>query len=133
MRRLEEELSELDPAYETIEELKIGRILDQYGISFFYKQPTVILNPNTEKNEIWKPSFTLPQYGCSVIDYVVQAAGQGDQDDSIQRRKGIYDYNHIPATVLGPKDLDKPDFPDDLYHKLKEEFRRLHNPSAYER
>ena len=25
---------------------------------------------NEGKNEIWTPSFTLPQYGCAVIDYV---------------------------------------------------------------
>ncbi len=31
-------LTELDPSYESKEELQIGRMLDQYGIPFFYRQ-----------------------------------------------------------------------------------------------
>ena len=122
-------LDELDPAYESKEELKIGHILDQYGIPFFYKQATVIYNDG--KNEIWKPTFTLPQYGCHVIDYVAGHSGQ-NTDDIIQQHKQIYDYNQIPATVLGPKDLDKPDFQDELYEKLQQEFQRMHNLSLYQ-
>ena len=40
----------------------IGRLLDKYGIPFFYRQATTIYN--NRKNKIWNPSFTLPQYGC---------------------------------------------------------------------
>ena len=54
-----------------------------------------------------------------------KASGQNSKDDIIQKRKDIYDYNQIPATVLGPKDLDKPNFRNDLYQKLKEEFCRV--------
>jgi len=122
-------LDELDPPYESKEELQIGRILDQYGIPFFYKQAMVIYHDG--KNEIWKPSFTLPQQGGYVIDYIVQVDDKNSKHDVIQKRKDIYDYNRIPATVLGPKDLDKPNFKNDLYQKLKEEFCRFHNPLAY--
>jgi len=122
-------LEELDPPYESKEELQVGRILDQYGIPFFYKQATVIYHDG--KNQIWKPTFTMPQQGCYVIDYLAQANNQNSKDDIIQKRKSIYDYNRIPATVLGPKDLDKPNFRNNLYQKLKEEFCRFHNPLAY--
>jgi len=115
-------LNEDDPPYESAEELRIGRVLDQYGIPFFYRQPTVIYNDG--KNEIWKPTFTLPQYGCSVIDYIAEQKQAAERID-------IYRYNQIPATVLGPKDLDKPNFEQNLYQKLKEEFCRWHNPMAY--
>ena len=76
-------VDELDPPYESKEELQVGRILDQYGIPFFYKQPTVIYN--SSKNEIWKPTFTLPQQGCYVIDYIAQANGLNSKDDIIQK------------------------------------------------
>ena len=121
-------LTDLDPLYESKDELKIGKMLDRYGIPFFYKQATVIYFDG--KNEIWHPTFTLPQYGCYVIDYISQTDSQ-DQKDSVQNRKQIYDYNQIPVTVLGPKDLDKPNFEQDLYQKLKEEFCRFHNPLVY--
>ena len=81
MEKLEDQLDILDPPYQTNQELNIGRVLDQYGIPFFYKQPTVVMDPQTKQNEIWKPSFTLPQYGCSVIDYI---ANSQDQDRIIQ-------------------------------------------------
>ena len=122
-------LDKLDPPYESREELKIGRMLDKYGIPFFYKQATVIYNNG--KNEIWKPIFTLPQQGCYVIDYIARTNGQNSEDNIIQKRKDIYDYNQIPAAVLGPKDLEKPNFRNDLYQKLKEEFCRFHNPLVY--
>ena len=103
-------LDGLDPPYESKEELGIGRMLDQYGMSFFYKQPTVIYNNG--KNEIWHPSFTLPQYGCSLIDYLQDEA-------AIPERIKIYRYNQIPATVLGSKDLDNPNWQESLYEKIQ--------------
>ena len=111
-RALEDELDALDLPYETGQERKIGRVLDQYGIPFFYKQPTVILNPDSGNNEIWKPSFTLPQYGCLVIDYVMNPQ---EQDKIIQ----TYRYNQIPAVVLGPEDLDRPHWQQNLYSKMQ--------------
>ena len=68
VEQLQDMLTELDPPYESIEELRIGRLLDQYGIPFFYKQATIIYDQG--KNEIWKPTFTLFSYGGLVIDYV---------------------------------------------------------------
>ncbi|MHC4680108.1 MAG: hypothetical protein ACYTEK_15585 [Planctomycetota bacterium] len=58
--KLEEMMTDLDPPYESREELKIGRLLDQYGIPFFYKQPTIVYEQG--QNRIAKPSFTLLGY-----------------------------------------------------------------------
>jgi hypothetical protein len=104
-------IDELDPPYESEEELQIGRMLDQYGIPFFYKQATVIYHDG--KNEIWKPTFTLPQYGCSLIDYI-------RDETAIPEKINIYHYNQIPATVIGPKYLDNPDWPQELYKTITE-------------
>lgn len=114
---LENELTELDPPYESLNELQIGRLLDQYGIPFFYKQPLIIYNQG--HNEIWKPSFTLPQYGCAVIDYVVDP-----RKSVLEQKINVYKYNQIPATVLGPPDLDKPNWQESLYKKLKKEHKQ---------
>ena len=120
---LEDELTELDPPYESKEETRIGRLLDKYGLSFFYKQATIIYNQH--RNEIWNPTFTLPQYGCAVIDYV-------SQEKQAAERIKIYRYNQIPATVLGPKDLDKPSFQQDLYEKLQRQISQVQDLSHYE-
>ena len=116
MEKLEEELDILDPPYQTNQDLKIGRVLDQYGIPFFYRQPTVVMDPHTKQNEIRKPSFTLPQYGCSVIEYIANAQ---DQDRILQ----TYRYNQIPAAVLGPAEMDNPHWQQDLYQKIETQLK----------
>jgi hypothetical protein len=119
---LEDLLTELDPPYETKDERKVGRMLDRYGIPFFYQQPTIIYNEGT--NEIWKPSFTLYSYGGAVIDYI---AGENQQEQRLSREK-IYEYNQIPAAVLGPKDLAKPKWDEDLYTKLEQLYQQTLDP-----
>jgi hypothetical protein len=122
LKTLEDELTEFDPPYESREEAVIGRLLDNYGIPFFYKQATIIYSQG--RNEIWNPTFTLPQYGCSLVDYLQDEA-------AIPERINIYRYNQIPATVLSPKDLDKPNFQQELCEKLQRQIGRLQNLSFY--
>jgi hypothetical protein len=81
--QLDEKLTELNPPYESKEELMIGRLLDQYGIPFFYKQPTIVYNQG--KNEIWKPTFTLLSYGGLVIDYVSDTGNDHANQIDIKR------------------------------------------------
>ena len=114
-------LTELDPPYESKEELKIGHTLDLYGISFLYRQATVIYDQG--QNEIQEPSFTLYPYGGLVIDYV-PGAGE-DQKDELLRREQSYRYNQIPAVLLGPKDLTEPNWQDVLYKRIKQAYGRL--------
>jgi hypothetical protein len=120
-------LTELDPPYESKEELAIGRMLDQYGIPFFYKQATVIYDQG--QNEIRKPSFTLYPYGGLVIDYV---SGSGEnQKDELLRREQTYRYNQIPAVLLGPKDLTEPDWQDVLYKRIEQAYQQEFDPMQY--
>ena len=123
-QELENILTELDPPYESKEELKIGRLLDKYGIPFFYKQATIIYDQG--KNEIWYPTFSMPAYNGAVIDYI-----DNTDRESLDQKIQIYRYNQIPATVLGPKDLEKPNFENDLYQKLKEKIHQFDDPLAY--
>jgi hypothetical protein len=120
-------LTELDPPYETKDELKVGRMLDRYGVPFFYKQATIIYHEG--KNEIWKPSFTLYSYGGAVVDYV--AGTGGNPREQVLNRDRIYRYNQIPAVVLGPPDLDKANWDKDLYQRLEQMSRRAFDPMQY--
>ena len=124
--KLEGLLTELDPPYETKEELKVGRMLDRYGVPFFYRQATIVYHEG--KNEIWKPSFTLYSYGGAVIDYVADAK---DPEEQVLTRDKIYRYNQIPAVVLGPRDLDKPNWGEDLYAKIEQMYRQAFDPIRY--
>lgn len=120
-------LTELDPPYESKEELAIGRMLDQYGIPFFYKQATIIYDQG--KNEVWKPSFTVYPYGGLVIDYVPRSGEE--QKDELLRREQSYRYNQIPAVLLGPKDLTEPSWQDMLYKSIEQAYQQEFDPIRY--
>jgi len=125
--KLESMLTELDPLYESKDELKIGRMLDQYGIPFFYKQATIIYDQG--KNEVKKPSFTLYPYGGLVLDYV---PGSGEeQNDELLRRQQVYRYNQIPAVLLGPKDLNESNWQDVLYKRIEQAYQQEFDPMLY--
>ena len=124
---LEDMLTELDPPYETKDEMKIGRVLDQYGIPFFYKQATIIYNEG--KNEIWKPSFSIYPFGGLVIDYVHDS--EQAVENELIRREQVYRYNQIPAVVLGPKSLAEPNWDNKLYDKIKQTYQQTFDYSQY--
>ena len=120
-------LTELDPPYESKEELKIGRVLNQYGIPFFYRQATIIYDQG--ENEIWKPSFTVYPYGGLVVDYV--PGSEKGQKNELLRREQIYRYNQIPAVLLGPKDLKEPNWEELLYGKIEQAYQWTFDPTRY--
>ena len=43
----------------------------------------------------------------------------------------FYNYNQIPSTVLGPPDLDKPNWQESLYEKIQKESRKIKELSVY--
>ena len=125
--KLEDILTDLDPPYETVEDLKVGRLLDQYGIPFFYQQATIVYDQG--KNEMWYPTFTLLTYDGLVID-CVRDGGQGPQNPTPQRKQ-VYDRNQIPAVVLNPEDLNKPDWGRLLYDKIRQTYRHHTEQMGY--
>jgi hypothetical protein len=125
--KLEDMLTELDPRYESKGELQIGRVLDQYGIPFFYRQATIIYHEG--KNDIWKPSFTLYPYGGLVIDYI--PGSDQEQKEELLRKEQIYRYNQIPAVLLGPKDLAEPNWEELLYGKIEKTYKQVFDPMQY--
>ena len=121
---LEGMLTDLDPPYESKEEYKIGRLLDQYGIPFFYRQATIVYDQG--KNRILKPSFTFLSYGSAVIDYIAAA-----EEQQLLQKELLYRYNQIPAVVVGPRDLDKPNWDKNLYERLEQLSRQPISPANY--
>ena len=119
---LEDMVTDIGQQYDSKEESQIGQMLNQYGIPFFYKQPTIIYNQNN--NEIWHPSFTLPQYGCDIIDYIAEQKHTSE-------RISIYNYNQIPAVVLGPKDMKNPNWEKLLYQKIEQAYCHLSEEIDY--
>jgi len=49
----------------------------------------------------------------------------------LEEKLNIYNYNQIPVTVLGPPDLDKPNWQESLYEKLQQKTSRLPDLSVY--
>ena len=111
-------LNELDPPYESQQELSIGRVLDRYGIPFFYQQPMIVYDQ--QEHQVWHPSFTLPSYGGTVIDYIPSSLGQNGHPGT-NHREQVYQYNQIPAVLLGPQDLMKDNWDQKLYCDIKRE------------
>jgi len=68
----------------------------------------------------------LPQYGCAAIDYV-----DDSRKSALEEKLNIYNYNQIPAAVLGPPDLDKPNWRESLYEKLQQKTSRFSVLSFY--
>ena len=124
-KKLDELLTDLDPPYESMGDLRIGRILDQYSIPFFYKQATIVYDQGQHK--IWHPTFTTLDYGGLVIDYVPEN-GQGSKH-RVSQRQTVYDLNQIPAVVLDVKELANPNWQERLYDHIQQA-QRIH-PKKY--
>ena len=50
---LEERLAELEPPYRSRGEAQVGRLLDRYGIPFFYEHPLLVLDRGHYR--VWHP------------------------------------------------------------------------------
>jgi len=115
---LENRLAALEPPYKSRGEAQIGRLLDRYGVPFFYEQPTLIYDRG--RHHVWHPDFTLPDYNGLIVEY----AGMPDVPDyaaGIQHKVGAYKVNGIPAFFIYPQDLTGPAWPERLYERIVQE------------
>ena len=116
-RELEDRVESLEPPYRSRGEARVGRLLDRYGIPFFYEQPTLIYDRG--RYRIWRPDFTLPQYNGLVIEY----AGMMDVPDyarGIAHKERAYAANALPALFAYPEDLVKPGWAKELAGRIEE-------------
>ena len=118
---LEYYIGKLQPQYESAGQAKIGQMLDQYEIPFFYKQATLICDNGQRK--IWRPDFTLSTYNNTVIEY----NPNDHRADSAGSKSDLYRQNNVAALFLDRSDLVKPDWQQRLYDRLEEMY---HQPFA---
>ncbi len=113
--RLEDRLGPHEPPYRSRGEAQVGRLLDRYGIPFFYEQPTLIYDRG--RHRIWHPDFTLPTYDGLIIEY----AGMLDVPDyarGIRHKQRAYAANYIPALFIYPADLQGSVWPERLLRRI---------------
>jgi hypothetical protein len=115
-RDLEYYVGKLQPQYESQGQAKIGRMLDGYGIPFFYKQATMIFDNG--RRTIWRPDFTLPTYNNAVIQYSPNGARCAGSKSDVAKR------NNITALFLNESDLAGTDWQKRLYDRLEEMYRQ---------
>lgn len=110
-------MAALEPPYRSRGEAQVGRMLDRYGIPFFYEHPTLIYDRGRHK--IWHPDFLLPEQNGLIVEY----AGMMDVADyaaGIRHKREVYRANGMAAMFLYPADLTGPDCQDQVYQKLLE-------------
>lgn len=117
---LEYYIGKLQPEFESKDQAEIGRMLDEYGIPFFYKEPVLICQDGQRK--ILRPDFSLPTYNNLMIEY------NPETDHVPNASRDMYRHNNIAALILGSSDLDGPDWQQRLYDRMEEIY---HRPIAY--
>ena len=116
-RGLEDRVESLEPPYRSRGEARVGRVLDQYGIPFFYEQPTLIYDRG--RYRLWRPDFSLPHHNGLVIEY----AGMMDVPDyarGIAHKQQAYATNAIPVLFVYPEDTAKPGWPKEMVERIEE-------------
>jgi len=114
---LEYYIGKLQPQYESDGHARIGQMLDQYEVPFFYKQATLICENGRRK--IWRPDFTLPTYNSTVIEY----HPNDDPTSNASIKSDIYKLNGITAIFLDKTNLTNPDWQQRLYEQLEKIYR----------
>ena len=113
--RLEDRLDPLEPSYRSRGEAQVGRLLDRYGIPFFYEQPILMLDHG--RHRIWHPDFALPTFHGLLVEYAGMphipkyAAG-------IRHKQAVYKANEVPVLFLYPCDLQGPSWPEKIMKKI---------------
>lgn len=105
------------PRYHHAGQEAIGRLLDRYGIPFFYRQPNLITHRGSR--EIWYPDFTLPTYHGLFIDYLPKDSRPAP-DAQMAYRQAVYRTNGIEAVFLTEPDLVRPTWGKDLVDRLEQ-------------
>lgn len=101
-----------EPIYRSREHAVIARMLDRYGIPFFYRQATLLYDRGQPQVE--RVDFSLPTYNLA-LDYQDSPNSQAYHD-----RERLFAYNQIPLLLLTRSDLEDPCWDQSLYERLEE-------------
>ena len=109
------------PPYRSEAERSIADMLNSYGIPFYYKQPTLVVDNGRRCIEY--VDFFLPTYAGLSLDYLVDPRG-----DAYKRKTRIYSENQVPAALLTKRDIRGRDWQQRLYRRLE---RMYHEGQTY--
>ena len=126
--RLEDRLGEHEPPYKSRGEAQVGRLLDRYGLPFFYESPLTIHDGVRERT--WHPDFTLFSYRGLVLEY----AGMPDRADymaGIRKKERVYAQNGVPALFVYPQDLRGPRWPAQVVERIRDAYHASFGRKAY--
>ena len=126
--RLEDRLGPNEPPYRSRGEAQVGRLLDRYGIPFFYEKPTLVYDRGRYK--VWRPDFTLPTYNGLIVEY----AGMPDIPDymaGVRRKKSVYRANGMPALFIYPKDISGYRWPQKVMTRIADTASAYCQPKRY--
>ena len=118
---LEDRLVGPDYPYESKEEAAIAEMLDNYGILFFYKQPTLVIENG--KRCITYADFFLPTYNGVAIDYIIES-----NSAIFRRKKNVYQDNQTPLILVSRKYMQRSNWQKKLFNRLQNIYR---SRSAY--
>lgn len=116
--QLEDRMAALEPPYRSRGEAQVGRMLDRYGMPFYYEHPTLVYDRG--RHRVWHPDFLLPEQNGLIVEY----AGMMDVADyaaGIKHKREAYRANGIPALFVYPQDLSGPEWADRLYGRITSE------------
>ena len=102
--------------YESKEEAAIAGMLNDYGIPFLYKQPTLVVENG--QRDIEYADFLLPTFNGLAIDYIIES-----NSATSHRKKNVYQDNQIPAVQVTHKDMQSSDWQSKLYDTLENIYR----------
>jgi hypothetical protein len=114
--RLEDRLGANEPPYRSRGEAQVGRLLDRYGIPFFYEHPLIVRDRG--RYRVWHPDFLLPTRDDLVVEY----AGLPDIPEymkGLRHKANVYGVNGIPALFVYPHDLAGPEWPTRLVQRIE--------------
>jgi hypothetical protein len=126
--RLEDRLAPWEPPYKSRGEAQVGRLLDRYGIPFFYESPLAVDEGGRERT--WHPDFTLFSYRGLVLEY----AGMPDRPDymaGIRKKERVYARNRIPALFVYPRDLQGPHWPARVVEGIRAAYHARFSRNGY--
>jgi hypothetical protein len=114
---LDDRLAQSRRRFESKEKAAIAKMLESYGIPFFYKQPTLV-HDNGQKT-IEYVDFFLPTYNGLAIDYVVDTKSK-----IYLRKEQIYTQNQMQAVLLTRRDFYDKSWQSTLYKKIERLYHR---------
>jgi hypothetical protein len=107
VNNIEDILSPTDLRYQSVDELRMGRLLSRLKIPFQYQKPVPVQEGN--KQTLWYPDFTLPVSRGLMVECVAYPGEPGHIADA-DYRQHVYNANGMVAQFYQPQEFMENDW-----------------------